>query len=33
MKGFLIAVGLLGALYLSDQHYAQGNTPLLSDAW
>lgn len=24
MKGFVIAVGLLGALYLADQHYAQG---------
>lgn len=23
MKGFLIAAGLLGALYLADQHYAQ----------
>jgi hypothetical protein len=24
MKGFLIAAGILGALYLADQHYAQG---------
>jgi len=24
MKGFLIAAAILGALYLADQHYAQG---------
>ena len=24
MKGFLIAAGILGALYLADQHFAQG---------
>ena len=24
MKGLLIAAGILGALYLADQHYAQG---------
>jgi hypothetical protein len=24
MKGFLIAAGILGALYLADQHYAHG---------
>jgi hypothetical protein len=24
MKGLLITVGILGAFYLADQHYAQG---------
>ena len=24
MKGFLIAAGIIGALYLADQHFAQG---------
>ena len=24
MKGFLIAVGIIVALYVADQHYAQG---------
>ena len=24
MKGFLIAAGIVGALYLADQQYAQG---------
>ena len=24
MKGFLMAAGIIGALYLADQHFAQG---------
>jgi hypothetical protein len=33
MKGFLIAAGIIGALYLADQQYARGNTPARLDAW
>ena len=33
MKGFLIVAGIIGALYLADQHTPKANTPSRLDAW